>query len=400
MEEEQIDLLLSLTTRKSSDKRHDARVFLRDKKFWDLHESVEKRFVAYNSQTGKILKFVKSLAIQADQNVYLVLDDRGRRWVLKWEVMGNGMIPDTNVEVAEYQRLESMGAQCPKRLKGYRLLWFEVLVLEFLDPLDRDDDVIELAKQLISTQLFYIHQYGCHSDLKPDNIRKRPPTKKGGKPTYFIIDMNLSKSKLGIGYQRVLYTPIYTSQIPPVNQETRAMVTYKNDLLELYSVMNALFYQRMYESRTDAFSAENIADTRQTLELEPLDFVADPITMTKHPIWETRRGYLAVKRMLSCGLRESYYAFGTLFSGLHVLNEIIPSRKSYRKLIRNLEEQREGYLPYRRGQDEAFANFADPSLHGSCTICSSIADYKCGYCYHKVTPLCEDIACRQKHQCF
>lgn len=400
MQTEQVDLLVSVIENPGPDKYRDARIALRNNRFWELHQKSGNRFVAYHEKSGKVLRFVKSLAIQKDQNVYLVVDEQERRWVLKWE-MGNGHnIPDKNAEVAEYQRLEGMGAQCPKRLNGYRLFWFEVLVLEFLEPLDRDDNVIELARQLISTQLFYIHQYGCHSDLKIDNIRKRPPTKRGEKPLYFIIDMNLSKEKIGIGYRRELYTPVFASQLMPPYEEqaSQNMITYKDDLLELFCVMNALFHQRAYESKTAEFADDKIEKTRNLLELKQEDFFADPIRMSKDAIYQTRRGYVAVQKMLQFGLRSSYYSIGALRSEFNSIQEIVPSRRTYRKLVRILGElqQDEGdYEDLRKEQDAIF-----DSQQRACIVCSSVTDYKCGYCYHSTTLLCENIQCRINHNCW
>lgn len=396
MEEEQLEVLKRITP---ADRIHNPTGFFRSAvkghnglDFWKLHLESGKQFYAFNKTTGQKLTFVKRLTSNPQQNVFLVLDDSKTRWVLKWEA--NPYIPDENAEVAAYNRLESLGGQCPRRLNGFQVLWFEVLVLEFLDPLDRDDDVIHLATQLMTTQLRYIHRYGCYGDLKLENIRKRVDA---DKTLYFLIDMDLTTERLGpFGYRRKLWTPHFVSQIIPYYMESTPSMTYKDDLVELKFVMHALLCQRAFESQTAAFHPDKIVETKRLLDLLPEDYLADPERMNRHEIYETRRGYLATQKMLRYGLREHTWFMGIL------LPDWLPmeyDEDKYMAMALQLEvDGREFYQYCRKEEDAAFA--ANKANEKSiCLVCSAITTTKCGYCYRITTPICAKIECRLGHHC-
>lgn len=367
--------------------------FFVDNTFWSLHKRLGNALVVYNESSGDKLRFIRSLAIQNDQNVYLVERSNGERWVVKWEIDPSNRIPERNPEAAEYERLEKAGAQCPQRLKNYYVLWFEVLVLEFLEPLDADDDPTEVWGQLVTTQLYYIHRYACHADLKPDNIRKRP-----GKPAlFFIIDMNLSKTPVAHGYERMHATPVFTSQMlaPDGYWEAYVAVTYKHDLRELVYVVNQLMWAWTYRHTVYDFkNAESIALARERYGLEPGDFFADPERMSNHPIYQTQRGYKAVRMMLHFGVREP--AWSALGGNNRLMNEIDgmprdpPDMTEYQRLAALVTESQDEILDSKR-------LFVD--INSGCSICSSVAAFKCGWCYHTSTTLCADVACHQKHVC-
>lgn len=396
MEQEQFDLLKSLTPQ---EKIHNPEGFFVHSKFWSLYQTSGQRFYAFNAETGQKLRFVKSLAIQNDQNVYLVEDAQRTRWVLKWELVGK-RIPKKSAEAAEYERLEAMGAQCPRRLKGFQVLWFEVLVLEFLEPLDRDDDVLELATQLMTTQLRYIHRYACYGDLKLDNIRKRV---EGKKTWYFLIDMNLSKTRQGpYGYERDTFTPIFASQLFPHYLEAIHSfdITYKVDLIELKFVLNALVCQRSYESQADAYSPKRVEESKRELGLLPEDFFADPVRMSNNPIYETKRGYLAVQKLFWFGLRNATWFLSTLKPDELPLEY---DETQYVAMAESLErEGREHYDYHRKRDDKAFRKMQErqqKSAEESCRVCGDITTSKCGYCYYTITPLCIKSECRLGHDC-
>lgn len=366
--------------------------------FWKLHENTGRKFYAFNKQTGQKLTFAKRLTSDPLQHVYLVLDDQKTRWVLKWDA--SSFIPDENAEVAAYNRLKAMGGQCPRRLNGFQVLWFEVLVLEFLDPLDRNDDVINLVVQLMTTQLRYLHRFGCYGDLKPDNIRKRVER---DKTLYFLIDMDLTTERLGpYGYRRKLWTPRYTSVIIPPYIESAGTMTYKDDLLELIFVGHTLLCQRAFESQTDSFHPDKIQETKHALGLQPDDYLADPQRMFDNPIYQTQRGYLATQKLLHYGLRSHSFWFSAI-----LVPEWLPMEYDEDKYVAMAEELerdgREFYQNQREMEDVAFkgCNMSRtcPWDKSVCTICSAITATKCGYCYRITTPLCENAQCRIAHDC-
>lgn len=318
---------------------------------------------AFNHQTGEKLTLVRNI----QDNVYVALDANKRRWIVKWEVGPGNVVPLKNPEVAEYNRLEKMGAQVPQRLHGYKVNDFEVLVLEFLDPIDETDDVLVMATQLISTQLRYIHRYACHGDIKIDNIRKRGNL-------YFLIDLNLSKIPYGTGYKRMHFTPLFASQQRPPYDDAVVMITYKNDLLELVYVMHALLCKAKKSMDSEP---------KHDYGLEPDDYFADPISMSKHSIGKTARGWRAIRQLLEFGLREHYFITGNLLQNIDEPNyDILLSYLNDDLAIRT-------YETYKR------ENMKDPN----CIVCSAITNVKCGYCYHITSPLCSNIACLQQHKC-
>lgn len=353
-------------------------------KNWDLFK---KNVFPYNPKTNKTLRLEKWLGIQEDQNVFLVVEPETQtKWVMKWEKTDPEF---ENSESLEYRKLESLGAQCPKRLDGYYMLNFSVLVIEFLQPLDTTDNAIELAKQLLTTQLKYIHTYACYFDLKPDNIRKRPSTP----PLYFIIDMNLSKEAFpGGGYKRLHFTPLYSSQSFPrlkmSNSAEMILSTYKNDFIELIYVVHQMIARRAYESRHSVFDPKEEKKEKQAFGLLENDYFADPDRMNNNTITSTRRGWMAAKSMLEYPLSVELH-FITSFSIKYILQlPNFPPCDVHEKLFSTFNA--EDY--------DLFMKKTSTLLQIRCQICSSIPNFRCGDCYNSSAFLCSS-ECAIKHKC-
>lgn len=365
--------------------------------FWGIFKEVaeknwntfKKGVYPYNPKSGKRLQLERWLGIQADQNVFLVSDpETNIKWVMKWEETEDDK---ENEEAVEYRKLEQMGAQCPMRLDGFYMLNFSVLIIEFLQPLDITDSALELARQLLLTQLKYIHTYACYFDLKTDNIRKRA----SNPPLYFIIDMNLSKQpRPGGGYKRLHYTPLYSSQSMPLVQTTTGwklnMSTYKHDFIELLYVIHQMIAKRAYETKTYVFdtnSNDNITKRRH-LGLLPEDFFADPDAMYENAISDTARGWKAMKAMIE-------YPLHVLLSRITV-EYILNTQELPNFPPPNIHERMFSTL-----DQEDYAEFMEKtqkSLPIQCQICSSVSSFRCGDCYHDSVFLCSS-ECAQKHKC-
>lgn len=212
---------------------------------WIDQHGGEKRLnsflVAYNTKTGQFCFVQKSLSIADDQNVYLVkMSTEDRFLVMKWDKDNV-----SHKEVENYLKIKQLGGSVPD-LAPEPMFWKcfgkPVLIMEKLLPLDTTDDEFELGRQLIMTQLPYIHQFAVHLDLKPDNIMKRAAKTASEPPKYFIIDMDLATEKLENGaFERHHATPLYHSQLSMPLQASN----YRADLEELFAVMTSMFFSRL-----------------------------------------------------------------------------------------------------------------------------------------------------------
>ena len=347
---------------------------------------------AYNPVTEQKLYFVRWLGIQEDQNVYLVKEKTNDvLWVLKFEDTRN--ITQENTEALEYNYLESLGAQCPLRLNGFKLLNFYVLVIEFLYPLDATDNAVLMAKQLLTTQLKHIHTYACYFDLKPDNIKKRNSVP----PKYFIIDMNLSKEMLQDGgFKRLHWTPLYSSQTFPRETAGTRFVQFSNyvhDLIELSYVVHQMIAQRAFESKYGIFKniEESISNGYRELSLKPGDYLADPDRMNNNPVSLTSRGWKVMKQLLEYPLDSGDVAGITqkYISAVYRLPQPYAPANIHSLLAETFD-----VFYYER-----FFRETEKTLIISCSICSSIGvKQKCAHCYQKTTPLCSKM-CAAKHEC-
>lgn len=141
---------------------------------------------------------------------------------------------DTLYEISIYKRLRKMGCDTPWFSSSYRFWEAPVLVMEKLHPLSKDDNEFVVASEIMQ-QLTYLHQFGVHNDIKPNNIMKRISR---GKAKYFLIDHGgVATVRLSYGYKRWIWSPKWTSQkMHAPNQVTTA----KNDFLELAYTMKTI----------------------------------------------------------------------------------------------------------------------------------------------------------------
>uniref|UniRef100_A0A6C0BMX2 Protein kinase domain-containing protein n=1 Tax=viral metagenome TaxID=1070528 RepID=A0A6C0BMX2_9ZZZZ len=205
--------------------------------YWDLlQEEWFGRINCYTHSSGEVIilrKFIKN-----SKGVRVILGMlNGREVVVKSINSTRHTIRD---ETSVYQSLKEDGCQVPW-FRGDFYFWGQpVLVLEKLEPLDEYDDEFKLGREIIR-QLEYVHEFGCHSDIKPQNIMKRV-TKKGQKRIcqYFLIDYGgVASERLDHGYKRWIWTHKWTSQKPHA-QGAERVITCTNDFVELAYVMRAI----------------------------------------------------------------------------------------------------------------------------------------------------------------
>ncbi|MNK72562.1 hypothetical protein D3C87_920440 [compost metagenome] len=143
-------------------------------------------------------------------------------------------------EMSYYLHLKEVGCPTPWFSTDFYFWGEPVLVIELLSPLDAYDDEIQLGLQIID-QLKFVHQFGCHSDIKPQNIMKKVTRdKKTGKrmKQYFLIDFGgVADEEMEEGYRRWIWTRKWTSQEP---HSADRIITCTNDFVELAYVMRAI----------------------------------------------------------------------------------------------------------------------------------------------------------------
>jgi hypothetical protein len=100
---------------------------------------------------------------------------------------------------------------------SYMMYGQPVLILELLEKLDQTDDPYNIGFEIIH-HLYYIHQIGVHTDIKPENIMKISRMSEGKKKMfYYLIDFGgMSCDRFpGGGYRRFVWSPKWTAQIKP-----------------------------------------------------------------------------------------------------------------------------------------------------------------------------------------
>jgi serine/threonine protein kinase len=143
---------------------------------------------------------------------------------------------DVSYESKIYARLYEAGCPTPWFSTKYRFWEDPVLVLEHLASLDPSDDPYALGIAVLH-QLTYLHKFGIHCDLKPQNIMKRVD-ERDKSVKYFVIDYGgVSLEKLEYGYRRWIWSPKWTCQ--PSHQSGQ-VVTPVEDFIELGFVMKAI----------------------------------------------------------------------------------------------------------------------------------------------------------------
>ena len=183
------------------------------------------QYYAENSK-GEKLYLSNYLGISDDQNVYKVRDKNGNFSVIKWT-------PEKNNENKIWKEYLKHKLPNPGVKLDYKFLGFECTVLNLLHKID-GCDYIELGCQIINI-LKYFHRFGCHSDIKPDNIMKDPKENK-----YYLIDMGgVSTERKKYGYIRECHSPRYTCQ--DMENDDVNIITYKHDLIELGFTLNLIY---------------------------------------------------------------------------------------------------------------------------------------------------------------
>lgn len=340
------------------------------------------KWFAYNHKTNQKYRIIRSIAIQGDQNVYLM--DNG--YVMKWEEY-----TERNAEDETYELLENKGMQAPEIMHDIKFFGFGVLMIEFLYPLDVTDRPIEVARQLLQ-QLSVIHTIGCYFDLKPDNIRKK--NQPGGSVKYYIIDMNLSTEMLEPGiFKRKHYTYYYASQTMPFNNRPAQRSSAKNDFIELMYVLHQMIAKRLYLAKKDIFDPKK--QSRHNLfhwhgiDWEEGDLLADPETMIKDPIATTSRGLKNIRRLLEWPLTSERLTQEYAII-VERLEHGFPPTNIYYVLAETLSKLSE---------ERFFEETKDVETTLNCQVCNKVTSaYRCGGCYNTTTFLC-DQKCAVKHVC-
>jgi serine/threonine protein kinase len=160
-----------------------------------------------------------------------ICDVKDKPLVVKWYRSGDRT---SQYEINVYKKLKSLGCPLPY-FSGKYSFWNEpVLVMERLERLDKKEDINKLGRQVL-IQLSYLHTFGVHCDIKPDNILKRV---NDDKVSYFLIDYGgVAMEKLNWGYKRWIWSKHWTSQTPHIKKQ---IASCKHDFKELGFTLNAL----------------------------------------------------------------------------------------------------------------------------------------------------------------
>lgn len=186
------------------------------------------------SMTGRTINLISFLKNSESVKVVLGLINGTDQYVVVKYVSSKKHPID--YEIGHYQRLAKMGCPLPWFSTEFYYWGTRVLVIEKLDPLGPYDDEYRVGRHVLR-QLKYIHKYGCHSDIKPQNIMKRR-NKDRGRYDYFLIDYGgLATSPLRDGYKRWLWTEKWTCQQPHAKNQ---VIKPYHDFIELAYVMKAI----------------------------------------------------------------------------------------------------------------------------------------------------------------
>jgi len=203
--------------------------------YWDmLTESWFPKIHCYSSngkKTIRLLNFVKdSDSVRVVEGIL-----EGKPVVVKSILSKKHAIQD---EMANYSRLKKAGCPVPWFSTKFYFWGQPVLVLEKLEPLGPYDNEYSLGIQILR-QLRYVHRFGCHSDIKPQNIMKRVHDRRSNRNTeYFLIDYGgVADEPLKKGYRRWIWTRKWTCQEPHASGQ---VITSMHDFIELGYVMKAI----------------------------------------------------------------------------------------------------------------------------------------------------------------
>lgn len=193
------------------------------------------------NRKGDRLYFINSLGICSDQNVYKAYLVRKKDKIPTEEFLNSVKDTDENIRVVKWTIHENMengiwdmylerGLPDPGIDTSFRYLGYECTVLKLLKNIEYNDPnvYIDLGVQILAI-LKDFHDFGCHSDIKPDNILKSLTGNR-----YYLIDMGgVSTEKRGKGYFRACYSPRYTCQESDNRTRGGEIIFGLHDLVEL-----------------------------------------------------------------------------------------------------------------------------------------------------------------------
>jgi serine/threonine protein kinase len=175
------------------------------------------------------------LSLNETRNVYLG-KDKQNYFVIKWLSHEKKSI---KYEMSVLELLKKNNVKLCAFNTEY-MFWDEpILCMEKLTKLDGSEDEIVIGRQILKI-LKKIHNFGVHSDIKPDNVMKK-------NNDFFLIDFGgFSMTKLKHGYHRKCWSNNWASQKRQHGQVT----TYKNDLIELTYTLNAIYLSKTKKKYT------------------------------------------------------------------------------------------------------------------------------------------------------
>lgn len=150
---------------------------------------------------------------------------------IKWYKSGSETVEH---ETRIYQKLERMGCTIPNYDAGFKFWQDPVLVLEKLSRLNKKDNPREVGISVLK-QLFHVHKFGVHNDIKPENIMKRV---QDNGPKYFLIDYGgVTQKKYKWGFKRRIWSSKWTCQ---KFRENNQVTSPWHDFVELGYTMKAI----------------------------------------------------------------------------------------------------------------------------------------------------------------
>ncbi len=181
-----------------------------------------------NKHNGQTIKITKILTTHK-HTVVLIGKYKDKEVIIKYYKSDK---KDTMYEIGIYKKLKKMGCELPWYSSKFMFMGSRVLVMEKLEKINSNDSIYSIGKAVVN-QLSYLHQFGIHNDIKPDNIMKK---KVNETYKYFLIDYGgIATEKLKYGYCRWIWTASWTCQ--PKGQHDQVS-TPKNDFIELAYTLN------------------------------------------------------------------------------------------------------------------------------------------------------------------
>lgn len=142
------------------------------------------------------------------------LDDKMDNEFEGWNIFKSNNLPHPNVRL------------------DYTFWKYRCLVMDPLEKISYDDrkTYIKVGVDMLDI-LSVFHNFGCHSDIKPDNIMKK-------NNHYYLIDMGgITTNRLEYGFRRKIWSPNYTCQ----ERKSGVITTAKHDLIELAYTLNIIY---------------------------------------------------------------------------------------------------------------------------------------------------------------